>query len=235
MQRSLGLGISGILAVAICLVLPCSWSHAGQKEQRLAIVNVSMVFEKYDKVSDVQRQIDGKHTAKKDDLSKRGAELSRRNKDLEQNFSQQSQSEDVFDMVQRLRKDQFRFERDLNTLNAEIQRDYTREMRVVLTDIRVAIHATAEKGGFDMVLRSPDSDNPDAPEEAPNGPPNPAARDNKTYLETIAPQSVAELVERFNRNPVLFGAKTVDITQEVIKKLNDEYLKRSLGGASTKK
>jgi hypothetical protein len=38
---------------------------------------------------------------------------------------------------------------------------------------------------------------------------------------------VAELVERFNRNPVLFGAQTVDITQEVLKKLNEDYQRRS--------
>ncbi|MCZ7643673.1 MAG: hypothetical protein M5U26_00060 [Planctomycetota bacterium] len=40
------------------------------------------------------------------------------------------------------------------------------------------------------------------------------------------PGSASELIGRFHRNPVLFGAKTSDVTEPVLKRLNDEYEKR---------
>jgi len=216
-----------LLAACVCVV-----STFAADEQRLAVVNVSLVFEKYDKVSDIQRRIDGRYKDKKDELTKRAADLGKRNKELEQFFNQENQNEQVFDMLQRLRKDQYRFEKDLTILNKDIQKDYTKDMREVLTDIRVTVRQIAEKGGFNMVLRSPDTDDPET--VADNEPVNPAQRDSKTYLELTSPQTVAQLVERFNRNPVLFGAKTVDITKDVLTKLNDDYLKRSITGPGTK-
>jgi len=226
-----GSGLKGLHFLASVLVLASAGVFA--EDQKLAVVNVSLVFEKYDKVADIQRKIDAKYKEKKEELTKRAADLSKRHKELEQFFSQENQSEPVFDMVQRLRKDQFKFERDLGVLNADIQRDYTRDMREVLTDIRVAVRMTAEKGGFNMVLRSPDTDDPETVN--PNEPPNPAQKDGKTYLELTTPQTVAQLVERFNRNPVLFGAQTVDITKDVLTKLNDDYLKRTITGPGVKK
>ena len=206
-------------------------THSSAEEQRLAVVNVSLVFEKYSKVPDVQRRIDDKFKAMKDELSQRATELERRNKDVAQLYSQDRSSELVFDRVQKLRKDQFKFEKELNNLNADIQKEYTREMRDVLTDIRVMVRTVADKGGFALVLRSPDTDDPE-PVTNPDELQNPA--DRRTYLELNAPKTVAQLVERFNRNPVLFGAKTVDITQEVLTKLNDEYLRRSILGGGKK-
>jgi Skp family chaperone for outer membrane proteins len=203
------------------------------EEQRLAVVNVSLVFEKYSKVPDVQRRIDEKFKAMKDELSQRAGELERRNKEVAQLYQQDRNSELVFDRVQKLRKDQFKFERELNNLNADIQKEYTRDMRDVLTDIRGMVRAIAEKGNFALVLRSPDTDDPETVEN-PDDVQSPTNADRRTHLELNAPKTVVQLVERFNRNPVLFGAKTVDITQEVLTKLNDEYLRRSILGGGKK-
>lgn len=224
-----------LYAALACAVLAAACPRGmAEEEQKLAVVNVSLVFEKYNKVADVQRKIDNDTKDKKEELSKRAEDLSKRNKEVEQLYTQQNQSEPVFDMVQRLRKDQYKFERDLGALNMDIQKAYTKEMRDVLTDIRVAVRNIAEKGGFSLVLRSPDTDDPDVKTENPDEAANPAARDNRTYLEVTSPKNVAQLVERFNRNPVLFGAKTVDITQDVLTKLNDDYLKRSITGGAKK-
>jgi len=230
--RSSNIGCRAARTVLLLAACVCVVSTFAADEQRLAVVNVSLVFEKYDKVSDIQRRIDGRYKDKKDELTKRAADLGKRNKELEQFFNQENQNEQVFDMLQRLRKDQYRFEKDLTILNKDIQKDYTKDMREVLTDIRVTVRQIAEKGGFNMVLRSPDTDDPET--VADNEPVNPAQRDSKTYLELTSPQTVAQLVERFNRNPVLFGAKTVDITKDVLTKLNDDYLKRSITGPGTK-
>jgi Skp family chaperone for outer membrane proteins len=210
----------------VCLLcgLISAVATAVEAEQHLAVVNVSYIFENYKKVPDVQRKIDGQYDPDRKALQKRVEELQKRQKDIDEFFSQDQQSEKVFDAVQKLRKDQFVFERDMARINFEIQKAYTRDMREVLTDIRVAIKTIAEKGNFSMVLRSPDADDPTV-SEGDNK--DPAANDKKTVLELTAPKTVEQIAERFNRNPVLFGAKTVDITNEVLAKLNDEYAKRS--------
>jgi Skp family chaperone for outer membrane proteins len=206
-----------------CVIAPAA--ELAAEEQSLALVNVSFVFEKYDKVPDIQRRMDEVYKARKAELQQRAQDLVRRSKDLEQNFNPQAADEKMFDLVQRMRRDQFIYERDLRKLNQEIQADYTREMRAVLSDIRVMIRSIAEKGGYALVLRSPDTDDPEVTGDTGN----PADRDKKTYLELIEPKTVAQLIERFNRNPVLYGARTTDITQDVLKRLNEEYLKRSIG------
>jgi len=224
-------GRSAALSAAVFMLALAGSAAAAapaEKEQRLAVVNVSYVFENYRKVPDVQRRIDDKFKPTRDELTQRSEALAKRNKDLKQFFAQANQSEATFDSVQKLRKDQYLFERDVARLNAEIQKNYTHDMREVLSDIRNAVRVVAEKGGFHLVLRSPDADDPEVAEGAAQ---NPAAGDDKTFLQLNAPKSVAEIVERFNRNPVLFGAKTVDITQDVLTKLNEEFAKRATGAS----
>jgi Skp family chaperone for outer membrane proteins len=212
--------VGGCLVAVLAAAAPVG---AGQAEQKLAMVNVSMVFEKYDKVPEIQRRIDAKYKKDRDDLQRRAEELSARNKELEQLYNQARSEEVVFDRIQKLRKDQFTFERDLNRMNADMQKDYTRDMREVLTDIRVAVRTIAEQGGYEMVLRSPDTDDPEVIEK----PAGNAEAEKNTYLSLVAPKTVAQLVERFNRNPVLHGARTVDITPDVLTKLNQDYRKRT--------
>jgi Skp family chaperone for outer membrane proteins len=217
----------------VCLAVLCcsAQSHAGEA-QKLAVVNVSKVFEKYNKVADVQKRIDAIHEARKKELDARGKDLADRGNKLSEFYKQSGQSEQVFDAVQQLRKLQFLYERDVAQLNDAIQKDYTREMREVLSDIRQAIKTYAEAGGFELVLRSPDSDNPDAAKLDPKQMKDPAAVEKQTYLQMQEAQTLAEVLERFNRNPVLFGAETADITDEVLKRLNDSFLKRSMMGVN---
>jgi 2,3-bisphosphoglycerate-independent phosphoglycerate mutase len=129
-------------------------------------------------------------------------------------------------MLQRLRKEQFIYERDVAQLNEQIAKDYTREMREVLSEIRQAIKSTSENYSFDLVLRSPDTDNPKVTSSDPKVMTDPAEKEKQTYLQLTAPQTVAEVLERFHRNPVLFGATTVDITDEVLRNLNAAFRKR---------
>jgi len=222
---------SFILGLCLCVLCAAGLLSrgvgAGEEGQRLALVNVSFVFEKYDKVADVSRAIDASHKAQKEELEQSAKDLLKRNRELEAMYNQAQTEEDVFDKVQKLRKDQFRYERELARLNAEIQGEYTKQMREVLSDIRVAVRTIAEQGRFDLVLRSPDSDNPPVSAPTAENPANPATADSRPYLATVEPATTAELVERFNRNPVLFGTKTVDITQDVLRKVNEDYQRRT--------
>lgn len=219
------------LPVAFCLLALSAVAVAadGAAPQRLAIVNVSFIFENYMKVPDLQRKIDETHKGEENTLQQRFKDLSQRNKDLDQFMNNGDASPDIFDKIQQLRRDQYMFDRDRRRYDQQIQQEYTKGMKDILSDIRVAIRTVADTGRFDLVLRSPDADDPAVTEGDKNGPKNPAAGDNKTWLEMNGPQSVGELVERFNRNPVLYGAKPADITKDVLTKLNDDYLKRAKG------
>ncbi len=219
------------LAGLCCMALGAR-AGASEAPQKLAVVNVSRVFEKYNKVADVQKRIDAVHEARKKELDARGKDLMANGNRLSEMYKQAGQSEGVFDAVQALRKQQFLYERDVAQLNEAIQKDYTREMREVLSDIKQAIKVYAEASGFEIVLRSPDSDNPDAVKIDPKQMTDPAAIEKQTYLQMQEAQTLAEVLERFNRNPVLFGAKTADITEEVLARLNQAFMKRSMMGVT---
>jgi Skp family chaperone for outer membrane proteins len=225
-----------LAAVFVLCLIPCVSILAGEglPAQKLAVVNVSFIFEKYQKVPDVQRRIDEKFKAELDKLQQRYKELADQNKEIDKFASDANASEEVFERIQKLRKDQYVFERDQRNYNEKIAEAYKKEMRDVLTDIRSCIRTVADTGKYDLVLRSPDADDPDVVQTSPEKLQHPAANDDKTTLQLIAPQTVEELVERFNRNPVLFGAKTTDITQDVLAKLNAEYA-RTGGNSTTKK
>jgi len=218
-------------------VLACVWClvslvpvHAASAPPRMAVVNVSFVFEKYAKVAEVQRAIDESFRARKTELQQRGEELGKRNRELEQLYGDAKTTEAVFDAVQRLRHDQFTFEHDAEQLSREMQELYSKEMREVLSDIRYAIKKVAEDRHFDLVLRSPDADDPAVSAPDPTKPLDPKLLDKKTYLEVIEPKTVVEVLERFHRNPVLYGKEASDITQEVLDHLNAEHMKRTVLG-----
>jgi Skp family chaperone for outer membrane proteins len=216
----------------IVFLVLAGWAGAVQsaeKEQKLAMVNVSFVFEKYRRVADADRRIDEIFAAERDALAKRAEDIKKRHKAVEDFFNAANQSDEVFNEVQKLRKDQYFYEKDVARLNMQIQKAYAREMREVLGEIRVSIRTVAEKGGFDVVLRSPDSDDPVTAEIDTRR--DPAAADKATVLQRMDPRTVAQVLERFNRNPVLFGARAVDITDLVLKKLNDDFDRRAgVGG-----
>jgi Skp family chaperone for outer membrane proteins len=103
-------------------------------------------------------------------------------------------------------------------------------MKDVLSEIRATIRKAAERGKFQLVIRTADGDDPinsDAAEatattlDTPN---DPAIR------EILQPKHTLDLVVRFKRNPVLYGSPLVDLTAEVSKALNDEYARRMPGG-----
>src|SRR5205823_4919335 len=157
---------------------------------------------------------------RKKELEQRGKDLMDLNRNLDEKYKQAGNaSEEVFDAVQRLRKLQFVYERDVAQLNAQIAKDYTREMREVLSDIRQAIKNIAETHRLDIVLRSPDTDDPKLAGSDPSKMTDPADKEKLTYLQLLAPQSVADVLERFHRNPVLFRTETSDITEEVLQTL----------------
>lgn len=211
--------------VVFCLGICALCLSAG--EQKIAVVNVSKVFEQYRKVADIQQRTDAKYKGQKDELELRADSIAKRSRELEAQFqgANSRTDEGMFTAIQLMRKEQFAYERDLRRLNEAIQKEYTSDMREVLSDIRQAIRQLAETNNYDMVVRSPDSDNPD-PGPEPKGLTDP--NDKRTYFQKVQPKTTYEIVERFNRNPILYGKSTVDITEDVLNYVNQKFFKQSI-------
>ena len=77
--------------VAVLLSIPCLFA-AEAPPQKLAVVNVSFIFEKYTKVPDVQRRIDEKFKPELDKLQQRYKQLAEQNKEIEKFASDASAS-----------------------------------------------------------------------------------------------------------------------------------------------
>jgi Skp family chaperone for outer membrane proteins len=214
-----------LAAALVCMLRGSAWAAGAPAPQRLASVNVSYIFENYKKVTDLQRTIDEKFKLDDGKLQLKFKELTQRNKELDPYLNKgdlDSVDPVIFEKVQMLRRDQFQFSRERQQYDENVQKAYTKGMKDILTDIRVAIRTIADVGRFDLVLRSADAEDPQS--EGPLLDPS-----KQTYLAALEPKTVAEMTERFNRNPVLFGAKPTDITNDVLKRLNDEYARRSSG------
>jgi hypothetical protein len=104
-------------------------------------------------------------------------------------------------------------------------------MKDVLGEIRATIRKSAERGGFQLVVRTADADDPVNSDEGENVAGGKDANPNDAAIrEMLQPRHTLDIVVRFKRNPVLYGSPLVDLTAEVSKVLNDEYAKRA-GGA----
>jgi Skp family chaperone for outer membrane proteins len=218
----------GTVWLALLGALAAAPARGWAGETRVAAVDVSTVFKSYRKVYDVQRQIDAGFEQEKRALQDQQRKL----EDFAQEVARDRQqlpgdSELLFDRVQRLQKEQFLLEKKVQDLNRRIEKRYLEEMRDVLSEIRAAIRKEGERGGFHLVLRAPDAEDPIYGKEPEPSAKGEAAETDKAVRELLTPRHTWDLVARFRRNPVLFGAAAVDITDQVVKLLNGEYGKRA--------
>jgi Skp family chaperone for outer membrane proteins len=202
--------------LALC-ALP--FRASAEETTSLAVVDVQEVFRRYQKVPDLKLKVDKEFEARLRDAE---VEEERLRKESEEIARQRTQvpgdNEQLFDRVQIFQKAQFLLEKKVTKLNEEVAKRNSEEMQTVLNEIRAAISKEAKKGNFQMIMRA--ADPLDLTKIAEN------VKDKEEIRkleEMILPKTVNELVLRFHRNPVLYAAKSVDITEAVIKDLNVEY------------
>lgn len=214
----LSLGLFPLLAVA------------GEQETHIAVVDVSTVFKNYKKVYDIQRRLDASFEQEKRKLEEDTRQLGKEIREVEQMRQEAGDTDFVFERMQALQKLEFALRKRGMQFEEKQTKRYLDEMKDVLSEIRATIRKAAERGKFQLVIRTADGDDPinsDAAEatattlDTPN---DPAIR------EILQPKHTLDLVVRFKRNPVLYGSPLVDLTAEVSKALNDEYARRMPGG-----
>lgn len=223
--RGLGVVLAILVAAVVC-------SERSDAASRMAVVDVSKVFKNYKRVTDVQRQVDAAFEPRRKKLEKRQKELIKLGEMIQELRRRLSgNNKDLFEQVQAFQKQEFLFRLDAKALDDEFVERMRRDMKEVLNDIRATINSVAEKRKVDLVMRSADEDNMRGLEESGK---KPEAGQGKTEMSELDkkvaaildPRSTVEVVGRFKRNPVLFGAKAIDITGEVLKTLNDAYMKK---------
>ena len=139
-----------------------------------------------------------------------------------------------FERFQHFEKRLFQWQKQQQKLELDMVLRLREEMRNVLNEIRAAIRGEAEKGSFQLVLRAPDRDDPTenplakpvedmSPEEVEKL--DPKKRQEVEIKQILAPKNTEDLLVRTRRNPVLYGNWQIDITEGVLKRLNDDYEK----------
>ncbi|MCW8131701.1 MAG: OmpH family outer membrane protein [Planctomycetota bacterium] len=229
---------NAVAVVALVLVSAVSAVRAEELgATKVAVVDVSLVFTNYKRVSEVQRQVDAEFEPRRKALEKDGLEIEEEEKKLGSlQSSPTASSDDIFKITQAFQKRLYEFRKAKGKLEIDIVMRMRQEMKSVLNDIRAAIRKEAEKAKFDLVLRAPDPQDP-ADNPGAKGPEDvkvedleklePKKRQDLEIKQILAPQTTADLLIRSRRNPVLYGAWTINITEAVLKTLNDDYQKRA--------
>jgi len=212
--------------VGLLMVAGLPWVTFAGDETRVAVVDVSTVFKNYKKVYDVQRAIDASFEQESRKLLEDTRELQKKVREVEQMRRDAPEpNEFVFEQMIAVQRREFALRKRQQAFEQKRGKRYLAEMRDVLNEIRAAIEKAAVRGKYQLVLRSPDASDPVVGDEtAPGNKENP---NEEIIREMLQPKHTLDLVIRFKRNPVLFGSPLVDLTQEVLKDLNDEYAKRA--------
>jgi Skp family chaperone for outer membrane proteins len=185
-------------------------ARAGE-ERRIGVVNVSRVFNSFQKVKDVQERMEKLFETQRNNIQKDGLELKKWQDRLSVDTRDPKTNIEMFKEIQRFELTKMDLDLRFQNLAKEVEVKRKEEMKQVLNDIKAAIRnvGTAEK--FDLVLRAPEFDD----EFDPN-----KSAEKKEQEEA---QSAAELVRKFRENPVMYFSQGVDVTQKVIDRLNSDY------------
>jgi len=179
-------------------------------ERRIGVVNVSRVFNAYQKVKDVQEKMEKLFEAERNNIQKEGLDLKKWQDRLSVETRDPKKDMNLFKELQRFELAKMELDVRFQNLALEVEKKRKEEMKVVLNDIKASIRAVGTGDKFDLVLRAPEFDDEFDPAKQPN------EQQNEM-------QSAAELVRKFRENPVLFFNQGVDVTQKVIDKLNADY------------
>jgi Skp family chaperone for outer membrane proteins len=186
-------------------------AHA-EDAKRIGVVNVSRVFNAYQKVKDVQEKMEALFNAERSAIEKDGIQLKSWEDKLKLDPRDPKTNMDFFREIQKFDLAKLELDLRFRKLAEEVEKKRKEEMKGVLKDIKAAIAGVGTGDRYDLVLRAPEFDDDFDPNKSPQDAKN-------------EPQSAAELVRKFRENPVLYFSQGVDVTQKVIDTLNTDYKK----------
>ena len=195
------------ISLALCGMMLCA--EGAEIQQRVAVVNVTRVFDTYLRVAAVKANLQKLFEPQQAELK----QLERKLHDWENRIrlDLRDPKTDVAFLKERQAYTLQKFEFDLKVQDFEqAAADRERmELKSVLVDIKSAIASVARAEKFDLILRAPEDDPPVSAND-------PAPR-----------ESMQDLIRRFRQSPVLTCKPEIDITAKIITTLNDDYKKGS--------
>ncbi|MFH0937667.1 MAG: OmpH family outer membrane protein [Planctomycetota bacterium] len=194
------------------LVAAVTFSGVASAEdaKRIAVVNVSRVFDAYVKVKDIEDKMKKLFEPEKKKLDEEDRDLKRREDALRVDGRDPKTNLEFFKEIQTFELAKMQLESKSRDLIKRVEERRKNEMKAVLNDIKTAIRGVGVAEKFDLVLRAPEFEEVFDPAKAG------AAADNEAH-------TAAELVRKFRENPVLYFSQGVDVTDKVLARLNDDY------------
>jgi len=196
--------------VLVVGMLASTFSAGAADDRRIGVVNVSRVFNAYQKVKDVQDKMEKLFESERNNIQKEGLDLKKWQDRLSVETRDPKKDMNLFKELQRFELAKMELDVRFQNLAMDVEKKRKEEMKLVLNEIKAAIRAVGTGEKFDLVLRAPEFEDEFDPNKQANEPQNEM-------------QSAAELVRKFRENPVLFFNQGVDVTQKVIDKLNGDY------------
>ena len=209
MKRGCRFASCTILAAMALGVLPARGADEGAK--RIAVVNVSRVFNAYQRVQDVQKKMESLFEPDRKAIEKEAAELKKQEDYLRLNPKNPDKDIDFFKQVQAFELHKKEVDLKFQELYQRVEDKRREEMKKVLNEIKGAIRYVGSQERYDLIMRAPEFDDEFDEKKA--------ADDTKKDEA----KSAADLVRRFRENPVMYFSQGVEVTDKVIAKLNDDY------------
>jgi Skp family chaperone for outer membrane proteins len=203
-----------VLALVVLSVLAAPAVRAEDAGKRIAVVNVSRVFNAYQRVGDVQKKMEQLFEPDRKAIQKESDELKKQEDFIRMSPKDPKKDVDFFKQIQQFELHKMEVDLKFQDLYQKVEDKRRDEMKTVLNEIKGAIRFVGSQEKFDLILRAPEFDDEfDADKKA----------DDKKKEEES--KTAAELVRRFRENPVMYFSQGVEVTDKVIAKLNDDYKK----------
>lgn len=209
--------IACVCAVLCGILFSC---EAVAGEVRVGVVNIPRVFEGYVRVKDGAEKLRKEFGPEETVLEKTEVELRKLKDRLEVdprpktdlNFYQEFQKLQFMTLEHENRK------RQIMQRAAEKQRE---EMKSILTEMRNAVRVVSASEGMHFVFRAPEWEDSMGTGTALGGATAPVA--GEPAVDSKEPKTAQLLVGLFRENPLIHYPASADISEKVIKLLNDEY------------
>ncbi|MEI6233799.1 MAG: OmpH family outer membrane protein [Planctomycetota bacterium] len=202
------------LLVAVMVTVSSLTSTVRAEEKRIAVVNVSTVFGRYTRVTDIQEGLRKEFETRQKSIEVKERQLKQWKEKMDGDaalLENPKKDKKLFEEQIKFQQAAFDFQNEYEDLLKMVEERRKNEMKIVLAEIRKAISTIGKMEKYDLVLRAPEYDGEFDEIKA-------GAADKKE--EAV---SAAELVRRFRDNPVLYFASGVNITENVVVMLNSDY------------
>ena len=186
--------IATLVGGALLLGRSFAQSAAPGSEARVAVCDVVKVFNSYDRAEDLTAQLNERRNGIKAEAERRSKAIQAIQMEMEGLVTGSTEYEQRFNDIQRLTIDRAAW---LKFEEARALRDHHRLTREMYEEIVEVIGKTARQRGVDIVL----------------------------YRMSAGLQSenTPQLLQEIERRKVLYAADRVDLTDAIMKRLNDSY------------